>query len=585
MYFCYEEYATAMLGPDGKPCYRIWNLGSYAGLHPLTAQSRRRVSGNVPVRDYYDQYMTPLVKEMVDRFDPDGLWMDGEWATPAETLRSRELAAYFYNKAQGRKDVFVNDRYGQGTRNNHGDVFDSEYNTTQSYAHPWEECQGISQSFAYNYEDNEASLGSPERLVHMFIDIVSRNGNLAIIGGPDASGVYPENVLRRLKALGAWLKVNGEGIHATRVLPPHQEGPVCYTRSKDGRFAYAICKQWPGRNLTLKGVRANEDAKITMLGVAEPLAWQQNEQGLTLAIPEALQDEKGRPCQHAWAIRIPMQPKVVIARKDLAAPVTVGAWGVCDRVVYTLDGSEPTASSTAYTGPVTLTGEGTTVFKARCVRDGKLVGQTACAKFQPNPPVPPKPDVYLDTLEPVSFKTGWQAAGVKTWRNVNCHGQVLMVNGEKFQHGMGMHANGEVVFAVKPDYKRFVCRVGVDDAAATRGSIIVKLFLDDKLLHQTPVLNGGDGLWNISEKLEGVTEKSVLRIVIEDNGDGIDGDNADLVNAGLIVGETAATESQKALNYYNAPQEAVASWRQLQFGTLIQWGPSVLRGKKISWAR
>ena len=306
LYFCYEEYATAMLGDEDKPSYRIWNLGTYAGIHPLTPDSRRRVSGNVPVRNYYDQYITPLVKEMIDRFDPDGLWMDGEWATPTETLRSRELAAYFYNKAAGRKDVYVNDRYGKGTRDNHGDVFDSEYNTSQSYNHPWEECQGISQSFAYNYEDNEVSLGPPDRLIHMFIDIVSRNGNLAIIGGPDASGVYPENVVHRLKALGAWLKVNGEGIYSTRCLPPYQEGSVCYTRSKDSRFAYAICKEWPGRSITLKGVRAEENARITMLGVVEPLVWQQNEQGLTITIPDALQDEKARPCQYAWAIRIPM---------------------------------------------------------------------------------------------------------------------------------------------------------------------------------------------------------------------------------------------------------------------------------------
>jgi alpha-L-fucosidase len=305
MYFCYEEWATAMLGADGKPCYRIWNWGTYAGLHPLTPEGRRRVSGNIPVKNYYDQYMTPLVKEMIDRFDPDGLWMDGEWATPAETLRSRELAAYFYNKAEGRKEVFVNDRYGQGTRDHHGDVFDSEYNTTQTYTHAWEECQGISQSFAYNYEDDEASLGPPDRLIHMFIDIVSRNGNLAIISGPDSSGVYPENVQRRLKALGAWLKVNGEAIYATRVLPPYQEGNVRYTRSKDGKFAYAVCKQWPGRSLTLQGVRATGNAKITMLGAAEPLDWRQNERGLTLVIPENLQDEKTRPCRYAWAIKIP----------------------------------------------------------------------------------------------------------------------------------------------------------------------------------------------------------------------------------------------------------------------------------------
>jgi alpha-L-fucosidase len=307
MYFCYEEWATAMLGDDGNPCCRLWNWGHYAGLHPLTSENRRRVSGNIPVKNYYDQYMTPLVKEMIDRFDPDGLWMDGEWATPTETLRSRELAAYFYNKTRERKDVFVNDRYGQGTRSRHGDVFDSEYNTTQSYTHPWEECQGISQSFAYNYEDNDASLGPPERLIHRFIDIVSSNGNLAIIGGPDASGQYPQNVLRRLKALGDWLKVNGEAIYATRIMPPYREGNVRYTRSKDGRFAYALSKQWPGKSLTLKAVRAAGNAKITMLGVAQPLAWQQDAHGLTIALPDNLQNEQARPCQHAWAIKIPVQ--------------------------------------------------------------------------------------------------------------------------------------------------------------------------------------------------------------------------------------------------------------------------------------
>jgi alpha-L-fucosidase len=308
MYFCYEEWATAMLGDDGQPCYRIWNWGKYDGTRPLTPESRRRVSGNIPVRNYYDHYMTPLVKEMIDRFDPDGLWMDGEWATPAETLRSRELAAYYYNQTAGRKEVWVNDRYGQGTRGRHGDGFISEYNIAeaQSLDHPWEECQGVSYSFAYNYQDNDDSLGPPQRLIHRFIDIVSRNGNLAIIGGPDASGVYPANVVQRLKALGAWLKVNGEAIYATRVLPPYQEGQVRYTRSKDGRFAFAICKQWPGKSLSLHGIRAGHDATITMLGVAESLPWQQDGQKLAISIPDHLQDEQKRPCQHAWAIRIPL---------------------------------------------------------------------------------------------------------------------------------------------------------------------------------------------------------------------------------------------------------------------------------------
>ena len=310
MYFCYEEWATAMISDDGKPNFRRWDWGRYKGVFPITAETQRRVSGNIPVKNYYEQYMLPLVKEMIDRFDPDGLWGDGEWETPSETLRSRELMAYFYNKAEGRKQVTINDRIGKGTRNHHGDYFASEYNSTQSYTHPWEENQGISKSFAYNYEDDEESLGPPSQLIHKFIDIVSRNGNLVIIGGPNASGVYPENVIKRFKALGAWLKVNGEAIYVTRALPPYQEGNVCYTRSKDCKFAYAICREWPGRSLTLKGVKAEPNTPITMLGVEKSLKWRQDENGLTIDIPEYLQNEEVRPCNHAWSIKIQISKKL-----------------------------------------------------------------------------------------------------------------------------------------------------------------------------------------------------------------------------------------------------------------------------------
>jgi hypothetical protein len=84
---------------------------------------------------------------------------------------------------------------------------------------------------------------------------------------------------------------------------------VSYTRSKDGRFGYAICMRWPGKSLTLKGVRAAQNATITMLGVGQPLAWQQNEQELTITIPDTLQNEQARPCEYAWAVRIPLPAK------------------------------------------------------------------------------------------------------------------------------------------------------------------------------------------------------------------------------------------------------------------------------------
>ena len=84
----------------------------------------------------------------------------------------------------------------------------------------------------------------------------------------------------------------------------------------------------------------------------------------------------------------------------------------------------------------------------------RMVERRASAEFQTPSPLPPKPDIYLEALKPQSFKTGWQAEGVRTWCNVNCHGQPLKVLGETFTHGVGMHANGEVVFLMKPHTSR-----------------------------------------------------------------------------------------------------------------------------------
>ena len=57
---------------------------------------------------------------------------------------------------------------------------------------------------------------SAEALVKMFVDIVSKNGNLLLNIGPMADGTIPNLQMERLKGLGAWLAVNGEGIFGTR---------------------------------------------------------------------------------------------------------------------------------------------------------------------------------------------------------------------------------------------------------------------------------------------------------------------------------------------------------------------------------
>jgi alpha-L-fucosidase len=266
-----------------------------------------RIGGKAPVKDFVNDYIVPQCKEFIDRYDPDILWFDGEWDLPAEERKTPELVAYFYNRAHGRKEVAVNDRLGSETRAKHGDFFTSEFHDgNMSLTHKWEECRSIGQSYGYNRDDTEQDVVSSGELIWLLVDTVSQGGNLLLMVNLTGSGGIPEMYATRLKAMGEWLKVNGNAIYATRQAVTPREDDVRFTRSKDGKLVYAIRCAWPGASLRLKSVRAAEGSTVRMLGVAQPLSWRQDAEGLTIAIPEGLAARK--PCEHAYVFQIETAP-------------------------------------------------------------------------------------------------------------------------------------------------------------------------------------------------------------------------------------------------------------------------------------
>jgi len=290
----------------------------------------RMNSGKIPVRNYYSDYMMPLLKEAVDRFDPDLLWYDGP-GTTVENSRTIELSAYFYNQALGRKDVVINDRAGmflsfsemeramelvqQGDNSKAIDIWAQTFRLgdyrTPEYQHggssesgKWEVCRSISPAFGYNWTDNEENSLTSEELIKMFIEIVAGNGNLLLVVNPDGSGELSTLQKNRLIDLGAWLAINGEGIYATRPWTVFQDLSNYFTQSKDGRFVYVHSTEWPGQVLNIRGISPVTDSEIIMLGVKEPLLWNQDGEDLQVLLPANLQDEINRPCKYAWTCKI-----------------------------------------------------------------------------------------------------------------------------------------------------------------------------------------------------------------------------------------------------------------------------------------
>ncbi|MBO0798534.1 MAG: alpha-L-fucosidase [Blastocatellia bacterium] len=163
---------------------------------------------------------------------------------------------------------------------------------------------------SFSYEDDPARHKGAAWIVRNIVDCAAKGGNFMVGIGPDGDGQFHPTAKEQLREAGAWLKVNGQGIYATR----EREGELWregeggrFTRSKDGSLVHAFMLSWPGEYLKLASVRPRSGAAIHFLGHPDPLSWRLENGSLIIDLPESLQDPARRPCQFAWGLSIPIQ--------------------------------------------------------------------------------------------------------------------------------------------------------------------------------------------------------------------------------------------------------------------------------------
>jgi len=185
----------------------------------------------------------------------------------------------------------------------------------------WQTDTSISNA-SWGYIEHD-TFKSPQFLVNQLVDIVSKNGNLLLNFGPRADGTIPDEVQTTLRAMGAWLKVNGEAIYATTPWKAFGEGPTQvaagafhdtdtkpYT-AEDFRFTakgstvYAIGMACPKqRKVTIHSLGwAHEGAsvpiaKVELLGSSDKVEWTQGANVLDVTLPA------GAACEYAYALRL-----------------------------------------------------------------------------------------------------------------------------------------------------------------------------------------------------------------------------------------------------------------------------------------
>ncbi len=177
--------------------------------------------------EYIRNVAVPQVREILTNYGPIAvLW----WDSAIDMTKERADLLLPLQKLQ--PDIIVNNRLGYKY---HGDTLTPEQfipPTGYPDGRDWETCMTMNGNWGYAKHDQNWK--STETLIRNLADIASKGGNYLLNVGPTAEGVIPEPNVERLRAIGEWMKLNGESIYGT-------------TASAFKRLPWGRCTQKPGK--------------------------------------------------------------------------------------------------------------------------------------------------------------------------------------------------------------------------------------------------------------------------------------------------------------------------------------------------
>ncbi len=130
-----------------------------------------------------------------------------------------------------------------------------------------------------------AGYTSASSLVTTLMQNVSRNGSLLLNLTQHGRGNLDAQCTKNAQDIGAWLKVNGEAVYASRPFEVWGDSTVIYTRANGN--VYATLLGWNGGAVTLSALKSGGAtlgtvSKVELLGSTVAMTFSQSGQGLTV---------------------------------------------------------------------------------------------------------------------------------------------------------------------------------------------------------------------------------------------------------------------------------------------------------------
>ncbi|MFC2089564.1 alpha-L-fucosidase [Bacteroidota bacterium] len=229
------------------------------------------------------------ITEIMELFNPDLFWFDGDWERTPEQFKMEELREYILSE---KPHAILNSRMG-----GYGDYATPEQGVPiNAVDGPWELCMTINDNWGFRHSD--LNFKSPRQVIQTFAECIGQGGNLLLDIGPKEDGTIPEEQVTVLKELGEWIRKHEEAVYPTeRGLPfGHFYGPSTLNETKDVIYLYLL--DVPKEYVTLKGIR-NGIKQIRVVGTDRILsskklggaAWQNIPGILYIDVPKDVIDK------------------------------------------------------------------------------------------------------------------------------------------------------------------------------------------------------------------------------------------------------------------------------------------------------
>lgn len=325
-------------GYDPAQLYTI-RLAGYPEYEPLHGIAHGREGIFHKHLDYARSYATQWaqrIQDVIEKYDPDFIYTDGNSTQPFSGKRSgsgyksdagARVVAHYYNRTlaqHGKVDTFSVIKFHQGTRGvarTYEGGFARDFNTNQLW---------FGENAVGDWFYRPGFVYDPGMVIRALLEYMARGGNYTVCISLTPDGDLDAGNQRLLREVGAWLRINGEGIYDStgwRIIgegatvvdanrtnqPPRLKTPpggggmgqahadftfseqdFRFTVGKDGSH-YAWCMTLPKPGATLRIKSLGTDAKlldgpiksVTLLGSKAKLDWNQTADGLVIQYPKS----------------------------------------------------------------------------------------------------------------------------------------------------------------------------------------------------------------------------------------------------------------------------------------------------------